>query len=129
MDSNDLLNDLVRALAELEDALLLPAENDVIKAGCIQYFEFTFELAWKTVKRFAEDEGISDCNSPKAALKVAFACGWINEEEVWLDMLSSRNKMSHTYSASSALQIFDKLPRYANVLKKLTTRFSDMKGI
>jgi nucleotidyltransferase substrate binding protein (TIGR01987 family) len=129
MDSNDLLNDLVRALGELEDALLLPAENDVIKAGCIQYFEFTFELAWKTVKRFAEDEGISDCNSPKAALKAAFACGWINEEEVWLDMLSSRNKMSHTYSASSALQIFDKLPRYANVLKKLTTRFSDMKGI
>ena len=128
MDSDDLLNDLVRALAELEDALLLPAENNVIKAGCIQYFEFTFELAWKTVKRFAEDEGIADCNSPKAALKAAFSTGWIEEEEVWLDMLSSRNKMSHTYSASSALQVFDKLPEYAKALKKLTARLSGMKS-
>ena len=128
MDSDDLLNDLVRALAELEDALLLPAENNVIKAGCIQYFEFTFELAWKTVKRFAEDEGIADCNSPKAALKAAFSTGWIEEEEVWLDMLSSRNKMSHTYSASSALQVFDKLPKYVKALEKLTARLSVMKS-
>lgn len=128
MDSDDLLNDLVRALAELEDALLLPAENNVIKAGCIQYFEFTFERAWKTVKRFAEDEGIADCNSPKAALKAAFSTGWIEEEEVWLDMLSSRNKMSHTYSASSALQVFDKVPKYVKALKKLTARLSVMKS-
>ena len=128
MDSNALLNDLVRALAELEDALMLSPENDVIKAGCIQYFEFTFELAWKTVKRFAEDEGIADCNSPKAALKAAFSNGWIKEEEVWLDMLSSRNKMSHTYSASSALKVFDKLPEYAKALKKLTSRLSGLKS-
>lgn len=128
MDSNALLNDLVRASVELEDALMLSPENDVIKAGCIQYFEFTFELAWKTVKRFAEDEGIADCNSPKAALKAAFSNGWIKEEEVWLDMLSSRNKMSHTYSASSALKVFDKLPEYAKALKKLTSRLSGMKS-
>ena len=128
MDSDELLNDLIRALDELEEALLLPAENDVIKAGCIQYFEFTFELAWKTVKRFAEEEGIADCNSPKAALKAAFSSGWIEEEEVWLDMLSSRNKMSHTYSASSALQVFDKLSGYANALKKMTSKLSGMKS-
>ncbi len=128
MDSDELLKDLIRALAELEDALMLPAENDVIKAGCIQYFEFTFELAWKTVKRFAEDEGIADCNSPKAALKAAFSSGWIDDEEVWLDMLSSRNKMSHTYSASSALQVFDKLPEYVTALKKMTAGLSGMKS-
>lgn len=127
MDSRELLSDLANALSELESALRIPAENDVIKAGCIQYFEFTFELAWKTVKRFAEDEGIADCNSPKAALKAAFSIGWIDEEEVWLDMLTSRNKMSHTYSASSALKVFGKLPEYAVAINQLTATLSGMK--
>lgn len=119
MDSHEFLLDFSRALAQLNEALQIPVENDVIKAGCIQYFEFSFELAWKTVKRFAEEEGIGDCSSPKAALKTAFSKGWINEEEIWLDMLMSRNQMAHTYSASSALVIFDKLPEYWGALRRL----------
>ena len=119
MDSRELLKDLRKALVQLDAALDLPAENDVIKAGCIQYFEFSFELAWKTIKRIAQDEGLADCNSPKSALKAAFSNGWVETEEVWLDMLSSRNKMSHTYSAEEAIDIFDKLPSYAEALKPL----------
>jgi nucleotidyltransferase substrate binding protein (TIGR01987 family) len=119
MDSNILLDDFKNAQAQLKQALTLPVENDVIKAGCIQYFEFSFELAWKTIKRFAEEEGIADCNSPKSALKTAFAAGWIEEEEVWLGMLISRNKMAHTYSAADALDVFDKLPEYADALQRL----------
>jgi nucleotidyltransferase substrate binding protein (TIGR01987 family) len=69
MDSQELIIDFKKALLQLQDALRLPAQNDVIKAGCIQYFEFTFELSWKTIKRIAEGEGISDCNSPKSAFK------------------------------------------------------------
>lgn len=119
MGSRELLKEFKKALAQMKDALGLPAENDVIKAGCIQYFEFTFELAWKTTKRIAEEEGLADCNSPKSALKAAFSNGWINTEEVWLDMLSSRNKMSHTHSAEDAIDIFEKLPAYAEALQQL----------
>ena len=128
MNSRELLADLQKALSQWLEALQLPAENDVIKAGCIQYFEFTFELAWKTIKRIAADEGLSDCNSPKAALKAAFSNGWIQEEEIWLDMLSSRNKMSHTYSAEDALAVFDKLSAYAEVLQSLTKSLEELIG-
>jgi nucleotidyltransferase substrate binding protein (TIGR01987 family) len=124
MDKKELLTDFKRALHQLQGALKVPAENDVIKAGCIQYFEFSFELAWKTIKRFAENDGIADCNSPKSALKAAFGNRWIQEEDIWLDMLSSRNKMSHTYSAEDALDIFDKLPAYAAALQELASQFS-----
>lgn len=124
MDSKTLLNDLKNALLQFKDALTLPVENDVIKAGCIQYFEFSFELAWKTIKRFAEEEGLTDCNSPKSALKTAFGTGWIENEEVWLEMLLSRNKMSHTYSAADALDIFDKLPDYAEAMQHLMEHLS-----
>ena len=59
MDSPNLMADFRQALGQLEDALRAPAGNDVYKAGCIQYFEFTFELAWKTLKNMAEDEGMT----------------------------------------------------------------------
>ncbi len=119
MDSQRLLKDLDRAVGQLECALAMDADNDVIKAGCIQYFEFCFELAWKTIKRYAEDEGQNECNSPKAALKQAFSNGWIDNEDAWLDMLSARNRMSHTYNAKSALAVFDGLSCHLNVLKTL----------
>ena len=124
MDSDVLLADFRKALVQMRSALGIPAENDVIKAGCIQYFEFSFELAWKTIKRRAEEDGMEDCASPKAALKAAFSLGWIDDEIIWLDMLSSRNKISHTYSAADALKIFDKLSAYAEAMEKLAETLS-----
>lgn len=119
MDSNILLKHLATAVEQLDAALAMDITNDVLKAGCIQYFEFCFELAWKTIKCIAEEEGQNDCSSPKASLKQAFANGWIAEEEVWLDMLSARNRMSHTYNAKDALSVFDSLPVYLSALKTL----------
>ncbi len=112
MDKRVMMNDFHAALLQLESALELDATNDVLKAGCIQYFEFCFELAWKTIKSIANEQGVLDCNSPKSALKFAFKSGWIENESVWLDMLKARNRMSHTYNASSALEIYDRLPVY-----------------
>jgi len=126
MDSRELLLDFKKAVRQLQAALGISAEHDVIKAGCIQYFEFSFELVWKTIKRIAEEEGLADCNSPKSALKAAFSNGWVDTEEVWLDMLSSRNKMSHTYSAEDALGVYDKLPAYADALQKLSEKSSEL---
>lgn len=119
MDRSILLRDLESAVQQFEGALRLQCENDVIKAGCIQYFEFCFELAWKSIKCIAEDQGVLECNSPKSALKHAFKNGWLAEEEVWLEMLSARNRMSHTYNASDALVVYDGLPRFLPALQEL----------
>lgn len=122
MDKSMLVNDLNQAVSLLREALLLKPENDVIKAGCIQYFEFCFELAWKTIKVMAEDDGISDCSSPKSALRTAFRLGWIDDEIVWLDMLMARNKMSHTYSAGSAVSVYERLSEYYRHLESLAQK-------
>ena len=44
------------AFDQLHDALQV-AKSDLEKAGTIQYFEFTYELAWKTLKRILNGRG------------------------------------------------------------------------
>ena len=80
MDKSLLVNGFEQALKSLADALASPARSDLEKAGCIQYFEFCFELAWKSIRIVAGSQGLGDCSSPKACLKQAFALHWIDSE-------------------------------------------------
>jgi len=119
MDKDTILQDYEKALSRFELALQTPADRDLLRAGCIQYFEFSFELAWKTIQAYAADTGIRDVGSPKSCLRHAFKMGWIDDEVVWLSMLESRNRMAHTYDAERALEIYDQLPAYATALRHL----------
>ena len=87
MSENWTLVDYETALTQFESALAVPVTSDVIKAGCIQYFEFSFELAWKSIRLVSSSQGLPDCVSPKACLRQAFNTGWINDEVTWLEML------------------------------------------
>lgn len=122
MEKQLLLNDLSKAIQQLENALKVPDTNDLIRAGCIQYFEFCFELSWKTIKACAEEQGLTDCLSPRSAFRRAFSLGWIDDEDVWLDMLSSRNLMSHTYSIFDANNIYSSLSKYLNAFQSLVIK-------
>jgi len=114
-----IVDDFAAALTQLSGALAEPADRDLIKAGSIQYFEFSFELGWKACKVVSTEQGLPDCLSPKACLRQAFTQGWINDETVWLEMLDARNRMAHTYDARKALQIYGSLPQFCEVLQKL----------
>lgn len=120
MDEMDLLKtDLVSAIGQLDSALTRRSEDPVVQAGCIQYFEFCFELAWKTIKQAVVNEGLPECYSPKSCIQKAFELKWIMNETVWLDMLESRNIMTHTYSQADAVKIYGKLGSFLVELKTL----------
>ena len=66
------------------------------KEGIIQRFEYTFELAWKTLKDYLEYGGIL-VNLPREIIKQSFSKGLIFDGDPWIDMLEKRNLIAHTY--------------------------------
>jgi len=70
--------------------------NVLEKEGLIQRFEYTFELAWKTLKDYLESQEVT-ASFPREVIKAAFHYGLIEDGEIWMDMLENRNLLSHTY--------------------------------
>jgi nucleotidyltransferase substrate binding protein (TIGR01987 family) len=85
-----------KAFQKLHEAVDKGEYSDLERAGLIQTFEFTFELAWKTLKDILEFEGF-EVKSPRETIKQAFQAGYIKDGAGWLDVLEKRNLMSHTY--------------------------------
>ena len=94
--------------------------DDLARDGLIQRFEFTFELAWKTLKTSFEEEGLIGLNSPKTVLREAYAAGLLKSEELWLAMLQDRNSTAHIYSEQVAVQICRRIQeRYLDAFAEL----------
>ncbi|MDR3306063.1 MAG: nucleotidyltransferase substrate binding protein [Endomicrobium sp.] len=94
-----------RALNNLEKAEILAKERNLSKLekqGLIQAFEFTHELAWNVLKDYLETKGFMDIHGSRDSTRVAFKEGYIQNGEVWMDMIKSRNESSHTYDETTA---------------------------
>ena len=87
---------LQKAATQLDRGLAIDLPSEIEMQGIIQSFEFTFELAWKTLKDYMEALG-TDTHFPRETIKSAFHAGLINNGEIWLDMLDKRNLLAHTY--------------------------------
>lgn len=83
--------------------------DDIIKEGRIQRFEYTHELAWNVMKYFLENAGNNNIFASRDATREAFSAGLINDGDVWMDMIRSRNKTIHTYNEETADDIFLKI--------------------
>lgn len=98
-----------KALTQLTDAINLTKQRDLTaleSQGLIQSFEYTHELAWKTLKDFLEEKGnVTTIYGPKDATKEAFKVGLIKDGEIWMNMIKSRNLTSHTYNEDTASEI------------------------
>ena len=81
--------------------------GNVELTGLVGVFEVCFEQSWKAMKEILEANGFSEgrTGSPKQILKTAYSAGMIEDEEMWLDALVSRNNVAHAYNKDIALEI------------------------
>lgn len=111
-----------KAFKRLTDAIQIirnDPDNVLLQAGLIQTYEFTFELAWKTLKDYLEMEGFT-VPSPRATLRQAFQCGYIQQGDVWLKAMNDRNLTAHTYDDEVAKEVIADIQQtYYFLLKDL----------
>lgn len=101
--------DFFNALERLQEALKYE-ESDIVIDGVLHRFEFTFELAWKTIKDYLEYMGINGTSgSPREVIQLGFKQGIIENGEDWIQMMLSRNQLSHLYDEKTSREIYNKI--------------------
>ena len=94
------------AHSRLKEAINMEGESDIKRDAVIKRFEFTYELLWKTYKKIARLEKL-DYFNPKACFQFAFRSGLIKDEQLFLEIIDARNKITHVYSEEEAKKIYN----------------------
>jgi nucleotidyltransferase substrate binding protein (TIGR01987 family) len=119
------LEQFSKALSTLERAFAIADErheelSELERDGVIQRFEFTVELAWKTLQDLLAERGYADVKGPKAVLKQSFQDGIITDGHRWIQMIDSRNESTHLYDEERSEQIFHAIAtEYIQLLRSL----------
>lgn len=122
MSKYDLVrDDFIKVLARLEESLAQP-KTDITCDSSIQRFEFTLDLAWKTVKTYLEEYRGVRCTSPKGCFREAFQEGLIDNDPFWLELVDLRNETVHTYQEALAERVYGQLAKAAEYFNRLADR-------
>lgn len=92
--------------------------TDRDKAGAVQAFEFCYELAWKAMKKFLEDQG-QVVGSPKDTFRKAAQERLIDDPEKWFGFQEKRNLTVHTYEHECVELVLNAFDQFSDELKKL----------
>jgi nucleotidyltransferase substrate binding protein (TIGR01987 family) len=95
--SQSLRADFARAITRLDEALALP-KDPIVRDSAIQRFEISFELSWKFLKAYLEEQHNALCTSPRTCFRSAIRHGVIDNDPFWIDLTVLRNYTVHTYN-------------------------------
>jgi nucleotidyltransferase substrate binding protein (TIGR01987 family) len=99
-----------KALRQLQKFIDKGALNELEQQGLVQAFEYTYELAWNVMKDyFTYMQADQNILGSRDAIQLAFNRGLISDGKIWMDMIESRIKSSHTYNEDTAKEIADKI--------------------
>jgi nucleotidyltransferase substrate binding protein (TIGR01987 family) len=113
----------------LSKSCRLEVYDELQSAGLVHSFVFTFELAWKTLKDYLENQGLQ-VQFPREVIKQAFTAQLIENGTLWIEMLDKRNELTHTYNQEQAKKARDTIrkkyfPSIEQVYKVLKQLCSD----
>ena len=106
---NKALKKLSEAIGYVKNKPKEKVLDEILKEGIIQRFEYTHELAWNVMKDFLLEIGDVTLYGSKDSTREAFKTELIKDGDVWMEMIKSRNKTSHTYNEEIAQEIYLKI--------------------
>lgn len=123
----------VNSLARAVERTQACPDDEELRDAVIQRFEYTYELAWKMIKRQVELEAAVaatvDAMSFKQLIREAAEKGIVDDFGAWMVYREQRNITSHTYDADKATSVYhtavEFLDEARGVLAKLQGRSHD----
>jgi nucleotidyltransferase substrate binding protein (TIGR01987 family) len=119
---------LSEAVTDASDQSFINTLNEsqrrLIIAGVIQNFEFTYELSWKFIKRWLNENVGStyvDGVSRRELFRLAAEHQLIDDVDEWMFYHAARNQTSHSYDEKTAQEIFDASKQFTRIAKQLLT--------
>ncbi len=131
------LGPLRRTIGALQEALFAYQSRTtdeslrvLLRDATIQRFEFTFEVAWKTLKRFLEENSIEpiDRLTNRQLFRLGFEQGLLRDSAAWMLYLGRRNLTSHVYSEAIARQVFEVIPQFLEDARFLLAQLEQRLG-
>lgn len=99
-----------KALTRFQDVLKM-SKNEIVRDSAIKRFELLFDLSWKLIKAFLEEEKGVRCTSPKGCFREAYKQELLDYDQLWITMADWRNEAVHTYSEKFAQEFYKRLPQ------------------
>jgi nucleotidyltransferase substrate binding protein (TIGR01987 family) len=98
--------------------------KEVYRDSIIKKYETLEDLIWKLLSKIFKVSGL-DINNPRGCYKQAFKEGFIDDIDVWNNILLSRNATAHIYSESDYEEIKENiLKQYIDAMEKLLQKLS-----
>ena len=106
------LEPLEKAISQLKSGIeqsRTVSDNDLLRDGVIQRFEYTMDLSWKMIQRYLKhivqvDESV--LRTKKDLFREAAWLRLITNVEAWFGYYESRNETSHIYNSQIAESVF-----------------------
>ncbi|MEQ9299325.1 MAG: nucleotidyltransferase substrate binding protein [Cyclobacteriaceae bacterium] len=103
--------------------------NELEEQGLIKSFEYTYELAWNTIKDFYEDQGEANIQGSKDAFRLAYKRGLIKDGQLWMDMVEDRKLTVHTYNKETSTSVSERiLSSYYQSFRSLADRLESYRS-
>ena len=123
--SFDRYKSFVDCLSDFSESKNRDVSDSFVLSGIVQKYCLTFDLAWKVMKDIIiEQYAIINfiVGSPKEVLRVARNVDLINDD-IWLQMLSTRNELTHDYNRILAEEYVDDIVyKYIDVFVALKNK-------
>jgi len=84
-----------------------------VRDAAIQRFEISFELCWKFLNAYLEEQHNAVCTSPRTCFRAAFRHGVIDDDPFWINLTVLRNYTVHTYNEQLADYVYSRLAETA----------------
>lgn len=111
-----ILGGLEKAIHSLEEAieyaLDLPKDikPEIVRDSVIQRFEYTYELCWKLLQRWIQQNVSPEQANPrtkKDLFRLAAKRQLIEDPTAWFGFAEARNTVAHTYNEKNARYVYD----------------------